>query len=115
MELLRKSALLLLLVGATVGAPSCAFDDEISSDEYKLGPGTTKVDVCHIPPGDPDNAHTITIGSPAVAAHLDHGDFLGTCDGQPLPDAAVAVPPVEIPPPDPDAAPEVPDAGIVLF
>jgi len=30
--------------------------------------------ICHIPPGNPGNAHTITIGSPAVNAHLAHGD-----------------------------------------
>jgi len=40
----------------------------------------TKVDVCHIPPGNPDNAHTITISENAVGAHLDHGDRLGACD-----------------------------------
>ena len=39
-----------------------------------------KVDVCHIPPGNPDNAHTITISENAVSAHLDHGDHLGACD-----------------------------------
>jgi len=35
--------------------------------------------VCHIPPGNPQNAHTICIGQPAVAAHLAHGDYLGKC------------------------------------
>lgn len=39
-----------------------------------------KVDVCHIPPGNPDNAHTISINSNAVDAHLAHGDYLGPCD-----------------------------------
>ena len=39
-----------------------------------------KVDVCHIPPGNPDNAHTITISENALEAHLDHGDHLGPCD-----------------------------------
>jgi len=39
-----------------------------------------KVDVCHIPPGNPDNAHTITISENALGAHLDHGDFVGVCD-----------------------------------
>jgi len=41
--------------------------------------GEAKVDVCHIPPGNPDNAHTITISENAVSAHLDHGDHLGAC------------------------------------
>ena len=42
--------------------------------------GEGKVDVCHIPPGNPENAHTITISENAVATHLDHGDHLGACD-----------------------------------
>ena len=43
------------------------------------GDGKEKVTICHIPPGNPDNAHTITIGAPAVEAHLNHGDTLGEC------------------------------------
>lgn len=43
--------------------------------------GVEKVTICHIPPGNPDNAHTIVVGAPAVPAHLDHGDSLGECDG----------------------------------
>ncbi len=38
-----------------------------------------KVTICHIPPGNPANAHTITVGAPAVRAHLAHGDHLGAC------------------------------------
>lgn len=38
-----------------------------------------KAIICHIPPGNPGNAHTITIGLPAVQAHLNHGDTLGAC------------------------------------
>jgi len=41
---------------------------------------TTKVEVCHIPPGDPGNFHTITISEAALPAHLEHGDFEGSCD-----------------------------------
>ena len=43
--------------------------------------GVDKVTICHIPPGNPDNAHTITVGAPAVPAHLAHGDYLGECGG----------------------------------
>lgn len=39
-----------------------------------------KVEVCHIPPGDPDNFHTITISENALAAHLAHGDMEGPCN-----------------------------------
>jgi len=41
---------------------------------------TKKTTVCHIPPGNPANAHTICIGNAAVQHHIDnHGDFIGTC------------------------------------
>ncbi|MGB2986268.1 MAG: hypothetical protein WBE26_10325 [Phycisphaerae bacterium] len=39
-----------------------------------------QVIICHIPPGNPDNTHTITVGAPAVDAHLAHGDYLGECE-----------------------------------
>jgi len=42
-----------------------------------------KVDVCHIPPGNPENAHTITISESALSTHLDHGDVVGACDSTP--------------------------------
>ena len=36
-----------------------------------------KVTICHIPPGNPDNAHAITVGAPAVPAHVaQHGDVV---------------------------------------
>ena len=43
--------------------------------------GVDHVAICHVPPGNPDNEHTITVGEPAVDAHVDnHGDSLGPCD-----------------------------------
>ncbi|MFL5305864.1 MAG: hypothetical protein ACJ8F1_11655 [Polyangia bacterium] len=46
-----------------------------------------KTTICHIPPGNPANAHTLCIGNAAVPAHLDnHGDYLGPCKAeQPCP------------------------------
>lgn len=38
-----------------------------------------KVCLCHVPPGNPGNEHTICVGAPAVRAHLAHGDTLGVC------------------------------------
>jgi hypothetical protein len=42
-----------------------------------------KVDICHIPPGNPENAHIINVSVHAVPAHLAHGDTLFTCDDGP--------------------------------
>lgn len=45
------------------------------------GEASKKVLICHIPPGNPDNKHTICIGKSAVQGHIDHhGDYLGECD-----------------------------------
>jgi len=46
-----------------------------------------KTTICHIPPGNPANAHTLCVGNPAVPAHLqNHGDSLGQCQQeQPCP------------------------------
>jgi hypothetical protein len=41
--------------------------------------GGAKVQVCHIPPGNPANFHTITVSQNALQAHLDHGDLAGAC------------------------------------
>ena len=38
-----------------------------------------KVEICHIPPGNPGNRHTISVGGSAVPAHLRHGDYEGPC------------------------------------
>lgn len=38
-----------------------------------------KTVICHVPPGNPSNQHTISVGDAAVAAHLAHGDCLGEC------------------------------------
>lgn len=40
------------------------------------GKGQDKVTICH-------KGHTITIAEPALAAHLAHGDTLGSCDVTP--------------------------------
>lgn len=60
---------ILLLAFLALGAPAWA----------------AKVEVCHIPSGDPGNLHTITISETALQAHLAHGDFLGDCSAAPCP------------------------------
>ena len=42
---------------------------------------TSSTTICHVPPGNPENAHTISIGIPAVRAHFaNHNDTPGPCD-----------------------------------
>ena len=60
---------------------------------------TKKTTVCHIPPGNPANAHTICVGNPAVPAHLAHGDHLGECVGMCPPPSGE--PPMNPPPSNP--------------
>jgi hypothetical protein len=47
-----------------------------------LQANAASVKICHFPPGNPANFLTLTVGSPAVPAHLDHhqGDYVGPCD-----------------------------------
>ena len=55
---------------------------------------TKKTTICHIPPGNPANAHTICVGNAAVPAHLrNHGDSVGSCQNErpcPPPDAGAS-------------------------
>ncbi len=39
-----------------------------------------KVNICHIPPGNPANFHTIKVSENALSAHLAHGDAVGACN-----------------------------------
>ena len=51
------------------GSEGCPDDD-----------GDGLVRICHIPPGHPERARTITVPVRAAAAHLAHGDYCGPCD-----------------------------------
>lgn len=42
-----------------------------------------KVTICHIPPDNPENLHTISVSENALAAHLAHGDEVGACEDPP--------------------------------
>lgn len=41
-----------------------------------------KMIICHIPPGNPSAAQTITVSTAAVSTHLNHGDTLGACNNE---------------------------------
>ncbi|HEC85535.1 MAG TPA: VCBS repeat-containing protein [Thioploca sp.] len=57
-------------------------DNGIGNDDDEdngTGNGDQKVTICHIPPGNPSAAHTITISVNALQTHIDHGDTEGAC------------------------------------
>ncbi|MEO8704716.1 MAG: hypothetical protein ABI867_31965 [Kofleriaceae bacterium] len=98
----------LILFGALAGCTGAQVDDEslyLTGTEESAVVGANgekeclhnKELVCHIPPGNPANAHTICVGKPAVDPHVaNHGDTLGECAVEPTP------PPDEPPPQDDD-------------
>jgi hypothetical protein len=79
--MIRKNTVLLLTMLALSG---CYHEQEVLHDyqPYELArSGGAKVDLCHVPPGNPANAHTINISVNAVSSHLNNhaGDHLGEC------------------------------------
>ncbi|WP_300564902.1 hypothetical protein [Flavobacterium sp.] len=60
-----------------LGVVTVAFT--IASYTSKNNQANEKVIVCHIPPGNPANAHDIEISINALPAHLAHGDYEGGC------------------------------------
>ncbi|HYO53023.1 hypothetical protein [Archangium sp.] len=129
------AALWIALVGGCGGTqmpPQDGSDSNLQGDDLNAGDsqgsgvgeeGTSsgndegKVTLCHIPPGNPARAHTITVGQPAVRAHLQHGDTLGACEGTdagtPEQDGGTTEPDAGEPGPQPDAGSGAPDAGNV--
>jgi hypothetical protein len=47
-------------------------------------PHENQVTMCHMPPGNPNNAHTIHVDESAVQAHLNIGDTIGACEESPI-------------------------------
>ncbi len=67
-----------------------ADDDDDDDEKFELdddnGDDHGKTTICHFPPGNPANAHTISVGAKAAQSHiLRHGDTMGECenDGEP--------------------------------
>ncbi len=79
---LMVSALLFAACGGTesnAGQKASLDRSRFGSLEADLGTGEAQLTICHIPPGNPANAHTITVGVSALPAHKAHGDFVGPC------------------------------------
>jgi hypothetical protein len=55
-----------------------------ATPDFEGASDPNKCTICHVPPGNPPNAHTITVGCSAVDAHMRNhpGDCLGPCPCQ---------------------------------
>jgi len=48
-------------------------------ESYPVDYESKKIEICHVPPGNPDNVHTLSISVNAMRAHLAHGDYMDEC------------------------------------
>ena len=66
-------------------AYGCEDTDDVVVEvmDVRCGKKNKKVLICHVPPGNPGNAHTICVSANAVPDHLAHGDYLGECTNGP--------------------------------
>ncbi len=65
---------------ASWGAPLAWGSLSCITDVNTITPGANgKVDICHHPPGNPENTQDLNVAISAVSAHLAHGDWVGTC------------------------------------
>ena len=55
---------------------------DLDCSDFICGNNDNKALLCHVPPGNPANAHTLCISPKAVADHLENheGDHCGPCD-----------------------------------
>ncbi|MGB1269448.1 MAG: hypothetical protein ACPG45_06895 [Flavobacteriaceae bacterium] len=67
---MKKYILLLGIILTAFIVTSNTKDNEQSNE---------KITICHIPPGNPENAHSIEISVHAWPAHQAHGDVIGNC------------------------------------
>jgi hypothetical protein len=66
--------------GVTQLAYSTGSNSGSSNSNNNNNHDNDKIEICHIPPGNPNNPQTITISKSAWAAHLSHGDHKDECD-----------------------------------
>lgn len=86
------AALCTMLMGGCGGGTLAEEGSDPTSRDENLNSGGSggeaapaangKIQICHVPPGNPANAHTITVSPAAWAGHSHHpGDHLGACEG----------------------------------
>ncbi len=63
--------------------PTTGLVGPMTREKIKELSSEKKVIVCHYPPENPSNKHSLEIGESALEAHLAHGDSLGACPQEP--------------------------------
>jgi hypothetical protein len=101
-----------LAVGGVIGATLADAAGATGKDKDH------KVVICHVPPGNPDNAHTIEVDKHGWNGHKNHDlDYEGACViPDPEPEPEPEVPPTTVPPvvtPLPEVSPELPEIPLV--
>lgn len=76
-----KLAICLSMLLGVSACPSTS-EDDTATDTGDTGGACAEEEVCHIPPGNPENAHTICVSASALDAHEAHGDYLGACEAE---------------------------------
>src|SRR5712691_7269293 len=73
--------------GFWMAAPMAKAEKPSPTPDFDGSSDPKKCTICHLPPGNPSNAQTLTIGCSAVDAHMRNhpGDCLGPCPCQPTP------------------------------
>lgn len=69
MNLIMKQFLVVFVLFVGIGLTTTAWSAPVP-----------KVEICHIPPDNPENVHTIRISGNALPDHLAHGDLVEACD-----------------------------------
>lgn len=64
----------------SISLESSPLIDDVESVKILFIGGDEEISlICHIPPGNSGNSHTISVSANAVSAHLNHGDSTGAC------------------------------------
>lgn len=83
--LLALAAVLMFGCNTTPETNQSFAAEESLCDTY-CGPHGDKLLICHVPPGDLEETHTLCVGSRLVPDHLEHGDYCGECEDEPEPE-----------------------------
>ncbi len=78
---------LLIAMNSTLNSSEEEVEEQEPSSLRTSNLGGHKVDICHIPKGNPENMQTIEVDNSSVSyqAHIGHGDTIGACAVPPQP------------------------------